>query len=507
MKKIILPFLCFFISAAAYGDDYTTTTILNNPVGVFDNLTVSGASDLGTVEIGARAKNATTPLSQAQKLTVYGTTDLLPSDGTKIDVGGSLYLLGSDGTQYSFNNIYIFKNSLLYLSSGTSGTSLVADQVDAKTFKTFSSFTEGSTVGSESVLTLSSGTPFRVGILKFSDGTNLKILDSPRRYGSKGVWAVLEGGDSADSYGPWSDLIAPGSEPADTCYVSGSTGDYIGEFVCPSTYKHGANNAPASCTDVRLSGVAREYYSTNGGIYFSQARGRKECIYTNAKKCEWASSYDFKDLSGSPAPSNTCPFSSAEVQSVISAGDSGRGLGYLCYILCSNGECLGSGSACTMTDDNLFPLYSGQTMSDGSKQPGVSGCQGSGWPVGSGLECLNAWQEKSVRVLHCGAGSGKKYPSGNFYQSRTVVCGTGGSNAAAPGTFLTLDYDRAGGSGGGGGGGGGACTPTGSCGSTSSSIWVTAECACRCCSSGTASLNSSGLAQCSTGPAPYQCAT
>ena len=101
MKKIILPFLCFFISAAAYGDDYTTTTILNNPVGVFDNLTVSGASDLGTVEIGARAKNATTPLSQAQKLTVYGTTDLLPSDGTKIDVGGSLYLLGSDGTQYS----------------------------------------------------------------------------------------------------------------------------------------------------------------------------------------------------------------------------------------------------------------------------------------------------------------------------------------------------------------------------------------------------------------------
>ena len=87
MKKIILPLLCFFISAAAYGDDYTTTTILNNPVGVFDNLTVSGTSDLGAVEIGARPKDASSPIAQTQKLTVYGTTDLLPSAGTSAAPG------------------------------------------------------------------------------------------------------------------------------------------------------------------------------------------------------------------------------------------------------------------------------------------------------------------------------------------------------------------------------------------------------------------------------------
>ncbi len=434
MKKIILPLLCFFVSAAAYGDDYTTTTILNNPVGVFDNLTVSGTSDLGTVEIGARQKDAASPIAQTQKLTVYGTTELLPSGGTQISVGGSLYLLGGDGTQYSFNNVYVYKNSLLYLSSGSSGASLVADQIDAKIFRTFSSFTEGASVGSESVLTISAGTPFRAGILKFSDGTNVKVMDSPRNYGSKGLWTVVEGGYSDDSYGPWSGLIAPGSEPADTCYVSGSSGDFIGEFTCPSTFK----NAPSSCTDVRLSGIAREYYSTNGGVYFSHARARKDCIYiSNTDTCQFSSTYTYTDLSGSPAPANKCPFSSAEVQTLISAGDTGRGMGYLCYVLCGNGECTGSGgSSCTMTDDNYYPL------SSGSPQPGVASCTKSGWPANSGLECVNAWQEKSVRVLHCGAGSGKKYPSGNYYQKRSVTCDTGGSANPSPGTFLTVDYDR-----------------------------------------------------------------
>ena len=442
MKKIILPLLCFFISAAAYGDDYTTTTILNNPVGVFDNLTVSGTSDLGAVEIGARPKDASSPIAQTQKLTVYGTTDLLPSAGTQIDVGGSLYLLGGDGTQYAFNNMYIYKNSLLYLGPGSSGSSLVADQIDAQIFRTFSSFTEGASVGSESVLTIASGTPFRAGVLQFSDGTNIKVMDSPRNHGSRGVWVSVDGGDTADSYGAWGPLLASGLEGSDNCCVSCSEGDKIGEFTCPSTYKHGENGAPASCTDVRRSMIVRKYYSTNGGVYFSHARARKECVYTTSNKCEWSSIYDTKDLSGSPAPSNPCPFSAAEVNTLISAGDTGRGLGYLCHELCKSpanpsGVCTGTAvSSCTMTDDNFYPL------SSGSPQPGVATCGDSSWPAGSGLECKNAWQEKSVRVLHCGAGSGKEYPSGNYYQKRTVVCGTGGSTGAAPGTFLTVDYEH-----------------------------------------------------------------
>lgn len=428
MKKIILPLLCFLISAAAYGDDYATTTILNNPVGVFDNLTVSGASDLGTVEIGAKPKDAASPLAQTQKLTVYGTTDLLPSGGTQIDIGGSLYLLGGDGAQYSFNNVYIYKNSLLYLSSGSAGSSLVAGQIDAQIFKTFSSFTEGATSGSESVLTIAAGTPFRAGVLKFSDGTNVKVLDSPRNHGSKGVWVTLEEGNTVDSYGPWSGLLTPGSEGSDTCLGN----DVIGEFTCPDTYK----NAPGSCTDVRLSSISREYYSTNGGVYFSHARARKECKYiSNTDSCQLSTTYEYSDLSGGSV-SNQCPFSASDVQTVISAGDGGRGMGYLCNILCS-GECTGtSGSSCTMTDDNFYPL------SSGSPQPGVAACAKSGWPANSGLECKNAWQEKSVRILHCGAGSGKKYPSGNFYQRRTVTCDTGGSTTPSAGTFLTVDYDR-----------------------------------------------------------------
>ncbi len=430
MKKIILPLLCFFISAAAYGDDYATTTILNNPVGVFDNLTVSGTSDLGTVEIGARPKDASSPIAQAQTLTVYGTTDLLPTGGTQIDVGGSLYLLGGDGTQYAFNNVNIYKNSLLYLSAGSTGASLVADQIDAQAFRTYSSFTEGASSGSESVLALSSGTPFRAGILKFSDGTNLKVLDSPRNHGSKGVWVTLEGGSTVDSYGPWSDLIDSGSEGSDTCLGD----DKIGEFTCPDSYK----NAPGTCTDVRLSSIVRAYYSTRGGVYFSHARARKECVYvSNTDTCQLSSTFTYTDLSGSPAPSNQCPFSASDVQTLISAGDTGRGLGYLCYVLCGNGECTGtSGSSCTMTDDNFYSL------SSGSPQPGVAACAKSGWPAGSGLECKNAWQEKSVRVLHCGAGSGQAYRSGNYYQRRNVTCDTGGSTNPSPGTFLTVDYDH-----------------------------------------------------------------
>lgn len=420
MRKFILPLLCLFVCATVYGDDYTTTTILNNPVGVFENLTVSGASTMSDVEIGARPKSTSLPVMQTQKLTVYGTTELLPSDGTGIQVGGSLYLLG--GRQYTFSNVYVYNNSLLYLSS-----SLVTNEIYAKYINTFSSFTEGTDSSTESTLNLAAGTPFRAGTLKFWDGTNVKTMENPRECGSRGVWVSLEGGDSKDNYGHWSALIASGSSPSDTC-----NGDKVGEYTCPAAFAHGVDSNPASCLDVRSSNIATQYYSTTGGVYFTQARGRKECTYiSNTDTCQMSSSYLYTAVDGGTAPTKICPFTLADITNAQSTNN----LGMLCHALCGDVECTGFNS-CRVDADNDFASSSGS-----GGQPGVASCSRTSWPANTGLECTNSWTEKSVRVLYCGAGSGKKYPQGNFFQSRTVVCGVG-TTGSSPGTFLTVDYER-----------------------------------------------------------------
>lgn len=424
MKKLILPLLCLFVYASAYGDDYSTTTILNNPVGVFENLTVSGSSIMSAAEIGARPETTAKPVKQTQNLTVYGTADLLPSGGSKIQVGGNLYLLG--GRQYSFSTVYVYSNSLLYLSSSTSGLSLSTNEIDAKYINTFSSFTEGTDSSAASTLNISAGTPFRVGTLKFWDGSNTKTLEDPRPYGSRGVWVAVEGGDSADEYGPW---IYSETNPGDTC----SGNDYVNEYTCPTA----ANNV--SCTDVRqaylgdYSSTIKDYYTTTGGVYFSQARGRSECTYASTTDtCTIPTTYNYVGVDGGPAPSNVCPVTATDISNAINNNN----LGALCYVLCGDKECAGA-SSCVVDTDNISAASSGS-----GGQAGTATCARTSWAASSGLECTNAWKEKSVRVLYCGAGSGKKYAANvKFYQKRSVKCSTG-TAGSSPGTFLTVDFEH-----------------------------------------------------------------
>ena len=432
MKKIIFALACAVLPAVLFADDYTATTILSNPVGVFDNLNVSGAATLNNVEIGARAKDPSSPVKQTQSLTVYGNTDLLSSasSGSKIQIGANLYLKG--GVQYTFSNVYLYDGSLLYLSSGTSG-SLLANQIYAKEINTFNTFTEGSGSTSESTISISSGTPFKVGALKFYDGSNVRTLQSPRGYGSKVTWVTVSGGNTGNTYGPWT---FSSSAVSDTC----TGNDNTTEFTCPTGL-----TSSTTCTDARYavvpaySSFSNNYYSSVGGVYFSQVRGRSECTYVSSSDSCAMSSYGYTEIGGGTAPANACPFTSSDIASAINGDD----IGILCYKLCGDKACTGADTTCKVSDDSINYLESG-TTSSGVKQPGVTAalCTRTIWPANSGLECKNAWTEKSVRVLHCGPGSGQEYTAGIYYQYRTVTCGTSGTTKTSPGTFLVADYDH-----------------------------------------------------------------
>lgn len=210
MKKFLLALVCLTASTSVFADDYSTTTILSNPVGIFDNLIVTGDSVLNAVEIGARA-DTSGPLKQVQTLTVFGTTNLLSSGGTKIIVGGNLVLKGTDLVDYSFNNVYVYPKRSLFL-----GGSIGINEVFAREIKTLNTFTE-STAGT---ITIGSGNTFKAGSIAFASGDNYKILPSPRTCGSSSPcgteisWVKIDGTEG-DNYGEWGQLFQ--SEQGDTC--------------------------------------------------------------------------------------------------------------------------------------------------------------------------------------------------------------------------------------------------------------------------------------------------
>ncbi|MDR1123242.1 MAG: hypothetical protein LBL61_01235 [Elusimicrobiota bacterium] len=495
MKKYLLPFFALisaFAAVNARADEYSLTSILSLPYGIFDTINVSGNVSFTSAEIGVRPWNdgvneaailsksgGSYPVMQKQKITVHGNTLFTNAFLIK----GTLQLEGLVGSgQAVFNVGNVNLNQYAYFSAG--GQVEVSGAVAAHYFDIF---------GTLDVTQSSTTTPINptgavhIGNLVFNTSGGVKsLLRTPNpnlslgeEYsdGSATIWKSVneKNGSDENIYGPWELVNGTPAEADDTCNK-----DIDSECSCMSRSDEGDG-----LVDFRIL-PADTNISGTGGITITRVLGRKECRYDydyNDGDCVFA----FDDVEGysalgyafnisnsvnmTPSPPEgaffnttigsqayipaSCSFDYGEFESeygsysldgVVPEPNGAA----ICNKVCS-GNCSVETSCIITKNPNDDGTGKNEYLSGldtyGIEQPGVTrspsnpathGCDITGWPAGTGLECKNAWEEKWFTVVTCGPGSGAVVSTASRYQRRTVDCKN--LDPTDPlGTFLILD--------------------------------------------------------------------
>lgn len=484
MKKLIIPLVCLLGFTAAHADEFKMTTLVNYPIGIYDKMTVSGSAVFNnTVEIGTRdmfsnITGATAiPVNQTQNIMVFGPVELSHASGPFIEIDGNLQLGGREWpntselpeANYNFNSIYVTADNGFY-----SGGIMKMNTLNAGTVMVLNNFTDDSA----GILDVTSVVAERILV-------GGKEIPKPTGLGRVGVWAspISDPGGSrgGDVYGPW-------SRPAeiagsDTC----DGNDINNEFSCPDnlpcdTETEDCTNhyEPHTCVDVRRITGMSGYYSAVGGAYVMELRYREECTFyqdssSRDNGCEFnpvlqgdKSGYlrattnktyatypgGSQAISFKVPEQNNPPITTSQIDAAIDSGN----FGPLCYKVCDTPNGCGGGPHYRLITadsgggpEKIKQTYSKQTESgESTPQRGANydssdvGCRRTFWPAGSGLECTNAWNEYTTRVLVCNPKSGKLEnavgQNGAAYQFRRVSCSNKSESSSASGRYLTLRY-------------------------------------------------------------------
>jgi hypothetical protein len=467
MKKYLLPFLCFILALSAGGparaDDYSITSVLSLPYGIFDTLNSSGSATFTNAEIGVREWNqgatvaGTTPaypVMQKQKIAVYGGTNF--SGNTNI-INGTLQIEGPDPLDNTKTAVFELTNVNLGRYAYFSAGGPVSIGTAAVRYFGISGVLEISNPSNPVVI---KATNIYAGALKYLK-RNRSVTGANYADGSLAKWtSIIKKAAAADpnTYGAWE-------------AGSGSDTDTWGNNDIENTC---SGSSPEPRTDVRqLPADPDTAINTNGagGVTITRILGRRECRYMGNNTCDYDSDYDFNistsgrifnaipGASQPYKPATSCGFTYAYFQSkygdyfadgvnpkIDSASICSESA--LCNSVACTQEksCIIDGDDSTGANEYTSGWQALSTVAGNNKQPGVvraskdaSGCGRTGWPEHTGLECKNAWDERWFTVVTCGVGSGGPtvYKVAR-YQKRTVECATAGTGNL-DGTFLVLD--------------------------------------------------------------------
>ncbi|MDR0953564.1 MAG: hypothetical protein LBM71_05260 [Elusimicrobiota bacterium] len=420
MKKLseigVLFIVSLLTSLPVYADEIQMSGVLHNTVGVFSIMDIAAGSTFGKFELGAKSYNldATKQAHSRQYINVYGPLSF-NAVGRNMLITDSLTLGGVvTNTAYipafSFDAIYIYPNKHIYaetISSATSSANLHA--ANARALGDF-------TVDVKNAFDFAVSNDVYTEKVAMNNASNKYVLVAPR--GDIIEWQDIFA-TQGDTYGFWS---LPSNVPAhDDC-----DGNLNADYTCTNADRQ----AKKKCRDAFVVDKPTMRYSLSGGAQWSHIRGRSECVYNfSTNSCEY-DSYKYKWTNGSNVTSliktsnNIYTAGYQQGQILTCPSFSNSDLGALCHSLCYNSSSNPKGIcpynvSCVVASDNL------QTTSSGvSGQSGVNACGATGWQVGSGLECKNAWSEFSARVFTCGAGSGATIgEDAPHFQYREVQCG------------------------------------------------------------------------------------
>ncbi|MDR0646564.1 MAG: hypothetical protein LBG46_06410 [Elusimicrobiota bacterium] len=435
MKKLFL--FCFLILSVfpLRAEEYSLTSLINYPAGIFDTLYSGGNAYFQNAEIGARdwgyelvlpAGKRVLPIMQKQTLLANGAINFgmanLIVDGT-LQINNATAETSSLQT-FSFGNIYVYPpkdmtssgkshSSIFSAANLTGGATVYASEVNAFGAVDIglpASFSAGG-VEADKLSFFSSALeiPFPMknptGPGSYTDGS---VID----------WKQVKNAASSDpnEYGAW--------EQAAAALISNECNDNY-----QNAYQCNASDGAKTCIDIR---TLTDYYDTvTGGLYVSKILARKECEYTGSvcsmsgyKLDIFSSDHQFVSADNFPE----CEFDITAFNEWRNDGEFG--------LICRQPRLCGTdGSQCDSTTASCYITLDNDILSSGAEetarwspspvfqtnQPGIDNCQRTVWPEGSGLECTNAWEERYALVITCGQGSGNLVNTGRR-QKRTVTC-------------------------------------------------------------------------------------
>ncbi|MDR1684594.1 MAG: hypothetical protein LBR90_03940 [Elusimicrobiota bacterium] len=286
-------------------------------------------------------------------------------------------------------------------------------------------------------------------------------------------------GSTYHTYGPWRRYGGSKSASALNTYLNtdGRTiGDKGGEYRLyePYTCKSTGNTHTDPFIDIYETQTPPRFKTDT--VFFYEVRGRKECAYIN-DRCQYPVNYTFNQLPNpnlqnlalaSPADLNQCSFTIEDYKTAKNQGTEGE----LCNRLCGNNGC-SSAKSCYIPvresysygiPDNLSSSTSGNPQwADDWKISGIDyadfpgqrptsqnyagmtlaqDCKRTGWPLGSGLECTAAWDDRSFIAMYCAGGSGQKIAAEKRIYVRKVKCAASDGFTTTAVDFLRLDDSK-----------------------------------------------------------------
>lgn len=309
MRKLFLTLVCCFAAAVAAADEFSITTILNEPIGIFDTLNTSGNTNLNIAEIGVRNWNTgvnplppgetTYQILQRQNLAVYGDATLSGGLTTGIWVNGSLRLehwkaSAVDPSQneipttlFNIPSLTIYPNHYASMGWLSASTTLAAGIIHA--------------LGTIAIVPGGGMQPWACEYCPTQLANHIDVNGNPLSYLQAGrlEFTVALTGSTVNVPFPYhvnTATTGSGTEnfyygttmkwdtnPAST-YLYGPWTSGTASDTCPSSIK---NPPIPTCTSVisgsctQVDNVQHQSFGVNidGGLYISRILGRRECRY------------------------------------------------------------------------------------------------------------------------------------------------------------------------------------------------------------------------------------